>query len=249
MRPLSKSDETERVCICIAENSLEGARAAIDRAMPHADLIEIRADYLGETDLAPILTQRTKPFIVTNRRKEEGGRFDGEERRRLEILKQAIDLGADYIDVEVESDEAFLQQLINEQRKTRDRTELVLSYHDFRETPSSPALNDLFDRMAQIKAEIVKIVTFAHCYEDNLRILSLIPYAKERGQEIIAFCMGEKGKVSRILAPMMGAIWVYASSSHGRGSAPGQLTGPELREWWRQLKHDQCRDTAVWNYR
>ena len=160
-----------------------------------------------------------------------------------------MDLGADYIDVEVESDEAFLQPLIDEQRRNRDRTELVLSYHDFRETPSSPALYDLFDRMAEIKAEIVKIVTFAHCYEDNLRILSLIPYAKERGQEIIAFCMGEKGKVSRILAPMMGAVWVYASSSHGRGSAPGQLTAPELREWWRQLKHDQCRDTTVWNYR
>ena len=81
MRPLSKNDGTERVCICIAENSLEGARAAIDRAMPHADLIEIRADYLGEADLAPILTQRTKPFIVTNRRKEEGGRFEGEEKK------------------------------------------------------------------------------------------------------------------------------------------------------------------------
>ena len=249
MRPLSKNDGTERICICIAENSLEGVRAAIDRAMPHADLIEIRADYLGEIELAPILTQRTKPFIVTNRRKEEGGRFEGEERSRLEILAQAIHLGVDYIDVELESEEVLLQSLIDEQRKNCEKTELILSYHDFQETPSSPALNDLFDRMTEIKAEIVKIVTFAHCYEDNLRILSLIPYAKKRGQEIIAFCMGEKGKVSRVLAPMMGAAWGYASWNHGRGSAPGQLTAVELRELWRQLKHDQCRDTTVWNYR
>ena len=249
MRPLPRNDETERVCICIAENSLEGVRAAIDRAMPHADLIEIRADYLGEIELEPILTQRTKPLIVTNRRKEEGGRFEGEDRGRLEMLKQAMDLGADYIDVEVESEEVLLQSLIDEQRKNREKTELVLSYHDFRETPSSPALYDLFDRMVQIKAEIVKIVTFAQSYEDNLRILSLIPYAKKRRQEIIALCMGEKGKISRILAPMMGAVWGYASSSHGRGSAPGQLTALELRDLWRQLKHDQCRDTTVWNYR
>ena len=237
------------MCICIAENSLEGARAAIDRAIPHADLIEIRADYLAEPDLVPILTQRTKPFIVTNRRKEEGGRFEGEERKRLEILRQAMDQGADYIDVEMGSEEVLLQSLIEEQRRNCEKTELLLSYHDFRETPSSPALYDLFDRMIEIKAKIVKIVTFAQSYEDNLRILSLIPHAKKRGQEIIAFCMGEKGKVSRVLAPMMGAVWVYASSSQGKGSAPGQLTAQELRELWRQLKDDQCRDTTVWNYR
>jgi len=249
MKRLSKDDGTERVCVCIAENSLEGARATIDGAVPHADLIEIRADYLAEPDLVPILTQRTKPFIVTNRRKEEGGRFEGEEKIRLEILKQAMDLGADYIDVEMGSEEVLLHSLIDEQRKNREKTELLLSYHDFRETPSSSALYDLFDRMAEVRAEIIKIVTLAQSYEDNLRILSLIPYAKERGQEIIAFCMGETGKISRILAPMMGAVWSYASSSRGSGSAPGQLTASELREWWRQLKHDQCRDTTVWNYR
>jgi 3-dehydroquinate dehydratase type I len=249
MRPLSKDEGTERVCICIAEDSLEGVQTAIDRAMPHADLIEIRADYLEESELAPVLSQRTKPFIVTNRRKEEGGRFEGEERKRLEILKQAMDWGADYIDVEMGSDEILLQSLIDEQRKNRERTELLLSYHDFRGTPSTSELYTLLDRMAQTKAEIIKIVTYANGYEDNLRTLSLIPYAKKQGQDIITFCMGEKGKVSRILAPMIGAVWVYASSSHGRGSAPGQLTAPELRELWRQLKHDQCRDTTVWNYR
>jgi 3-dehydroquinate dehydratase type I len=137
MRRLSKDDGTERICICIAENSLEGARAAIDKAMPHADLIEIRVDYLGETELVPILTQRTKPFIVTNRRKQEGGRFEGEEKRRLEILKQAMDLEADYIDVEMGSEEVLLQSLIDEQRKNRKKTELVLSYHDF-EKPLLP---------------------------------------------------------------------------------------------------------------
>ena len=84
-------------------------------------------------------------------------------------------------------------------------------------------------------AEVVKIVTFARSFEDNLKILSLIPYAREREQEIVAFCMGEKGKMSRIFAPLMGAAWTYASLNRQKASAPGQLTAREMKEIWERL--------------
>jgi 3-dehydroquinate dehydratase type I len=84
-------------------------------------------------------------------------------------------------------------------------------------------------------AEVVKIVSFARSFEDNLKVLSLIPYARERKQKIVAFCMGEKGKMSRIFAPLMGAAWTYASLKRQKASAPGQLTALELKRIWERL--------------
>jgi 3-dehydroquinate dehydratase type I len=89
--------------------------------------------------------------------------------------------------------------------------------------------------MVRLGADVLKIVTFARSWEDNLRILSLIPLAKTRRKKMVAFCMGEKGKMSRIFAPCLGAPWTYASLRRERSSAPGQLTVTEMRELWGRL--------------
>ena len=67
------------------------ALIAIKEVNRLADLIELRADYLRGAKLALLLQNRQKPFIVTNRRKEEGGNYKGEERKRLSVLQEAID--------------------------------------------------------------------------------------------------------------------------------------------------------------
>ncbi len=90
--------------------------------------------------------------------------------------------------------------------------------------------------MIRLRADVIKIVTFANSWEDNLSILSLIPFAKERRQKIIALCMGEKGKISRIFSPSLGAAWTYASPDRSRASAPGQLTVRELKDIWEKMR-------------
>ena len=82
---------------------------------------------------------------------------------------------------------------------------------------------------------MVKIVCWARTLEDNLKVLSLLAYAREKRQAIVTFCMGEKGRMSRIFAPLMGAAWTYASLNRKRASAPGQLTIFEMREIWKNL--------------
>jgi 3-dehydroquinate dehydratase type I len=182
--------------------------------------------------LPPLFENRKKPFIVTNRKKEEGGRYKGEERERLSVLQKAVDLGADYIDVEFTAERSLLQDLI---RNRRD-TQIILSFHDFRRTPSIKELQKLFGQMIQLGTDVIKIVPFARSWEDNLNILSLIPLAKERRQKIVAFCMGEKGKISRVFSPFLGAAWTYASFGRTRLSAPGQLTVRELTDIWEKLR-------------
>jgi 3-dehydroquinate dehydratase type I len=221
-----------KVCIPIVETTVERALTAVKEVNRWADLIELRADYLKRIKLTPLLENRQKPFIVTHRRKEEGGKYKGEERKRLTVLRDAIDLEADYIDVELATERSSLQGLIRNKRGTQ----IIVSFHDFRRTPSLKELQKRFDLMVRLGADVIKIVSFARSWEDNLSILSLIPLAKARRQEIVAFCMGEKGKLSRIFSPFLGAEWTYASLNKGRASAPGQLTVRELRDIWEKVR-------------
>jgi 3-dehydroquinate dehydratase type I len=221
-----------KLCIPIVEKTVEKALVAIKETNRLADLIELRVDYLKRVDLAPLLENRKKPFIVTNRREEEGGKYRGEERKRLSVLQEAIDLGGDYIDVELATERSFLQSLI----RNKGGTQVILSFHDFHRTPSLKELEQLFDQMIRLGADVIKIVPFARSWEDNLSILSLIPFAKERRQKIVAFCMGEKGKISRIFSPFLGAAWTYASLNKSRASAPGQLTARELMDTWEKMR-------------
>jgi 3-dehydroquinate dehydratase type I len=232
MRPSSKGKNVGEVCIPIVETTVEKALIAIREAYRWADLIELRADYLKRGKLAPLLENREKPFIVTHRRKEEGGKYKGGERERLNVLQEAINLRADYIDVELATERSSLQGLIRNKRGTQ----IIVSFHDFRRTPSLKELQKRFDLMVRLGADVIKIVSFARSWEDNLSILSLIPLAKARRQEIVAFCMGEKGKLSRIFSPFLGAAWTYASLNKGRASAPGQLTVRELRDIWEKVR-------------
>ena len=221
-----------KLCIPIVETNVGKALIAIKEANRLADLIELRVDYLRNLELPLLLQNRKKPFIVTNRRKEEGGQYRGEERRRLSVLQEAIDLGADYIDVELATQKSWLQDLVKNKRETQ----VILSFHDFRRTPSLKELQRISWRMIQLGADVIKVVPFARSWEDNLNILSLILFAKERKQKIVAFCMGEKGKLSRIFSPLLGAAWTYASLNQSRTSAPGQLTAQELKDIWGKLR-------------
>ncbi len=221
-----------KVCIPIVETTVWKALIAIKKANLLGDLVELRVDYLREANLELLLKNRQRPFIVTNRRKEEGGQYKGEERKRLGVLQEAVDLGADYVDVELAAERSFLQRLIRDKRSTQ----VILSFHDFRRTPSLKELQRLFRQMIRMGADVVKIVPFAKSWEDNLTILSLIPFAKERGQKIVTFCMGEKGKISRIFSPFLGGAWTYASLNQSRASGPGQLTIRELRDVWKKMR-------------
>jgi len=232
MRPLPKSEDRARICVPIIETTIEKAVGAIKEANAVADLIELRVDYLKDVQLASLTENTRKPFIVTNRRREEGGRLRQNEQERVRILKEATALGANYLDVEMRSNRGLLHHLI----KNRNEAKIILSFHDLKGTPASKELKDLVDRMIRWRTDVIKVVTFARSWEDNLTILSLIPYARRRGQKIVTFCMGAKGKTSRIFSPLMGAAWTYASLSSDRASAPGQLTVGQTREIWKRLR-------------
>ncbi|MBU1208161.1 MAG: type I 3-dehydroquinate dehydratase [Proteobacteria bacterium] len=232
MKQFARDRTPGKICLPIVETTVEKAIRAMARARRLADLVELRVDYMKNPGLELLLNRREIPCIITNRRREEGGRYRGDEKSRLAILRQAIHLGFDFVDVEMESGKSAIFELMENNLKTR----LILSCHDFKKTPPLKDLRSLCRRMIRYGADVIKIVTLAQSWEDNLKVLSLIPYALERKKKVVALCMGEKGKMSRIFAPLMGGAWTYASLDKNRTSAPGQLTAWELKAIWGRLR-------------
>jgi 3-dehydroquinate dehydratase I len=221
-----------KVCVPVIETTIEKAVKAIEEAGRVADFIELRLDYLKKPDWSPLLKKGKRPLIATLRRSDEGGRYKGDEKKRMGLLREMVDQNINYVDAELRSDKALLQDLIRNKHKTR----VILSYHDFEETPSMKKLEDLVDRMMQIKPNVIKIATLARSWEDNLKVMSLIPYAVKNNQSIVAFCMGEIGRMSRIFSPLMGAAWTYAALGEKQVSAPGQMTVSRMKDIWERLR-------------
>jgi 3-dehydroquinate dehydratase-1/3-dehydroquinate dehydratase/shikimate dehydrogenase len=109
-------------------------------------------------------------------------------------------------------------------------TKLILSWHDFKETPSAAELTNLLQQMAGSGAHIGKIVTTAHNANDVLRVLALQEEARAAGFSLIAFCMGEAGRISRLATLYLGGYMSYACLNEEHSAAPGQISIRSLRE-------------------
>jgi 3-dehydroquinate dehydratase type I len=222
-----------RLCIPVVVSEVTAARQMLARLQPLGYLAELRLDYLTAPDLPTLLAHPRGPVIVTNRLAAEGGRWQGPERARQLLLEQALTLGADYVDVEFAADPLWRREMLAQRGQSR----IILSWHDMAGTASPQRLADTLLAMLEEGADIIKIVAMAHTPADALAPLALIPAARERGQDIIAFAMGPAGKYSRLVAPLLGSYLTFAVLELGQESAPGQLTVAECLAVWRVLNN------------
>jgi len=219
------------ICVPITANTQVAALHDLDQSLRHADVVELRMDLIRGGNLRILMDKCRRHFpsvkiLVANRGKENGS--IAVEEQRIGLLKEAIELGADFVDVELDVAEHLREDIIRQIRAKSKRTRLIISHHDFTRTPPARNLKEIYHACVLAGADIVKIVTTACCMEDNLKILNLIPYARRKNQDIIAFCMGEKGKISRIMSPLLGALFSFAALERGAESAPGQMTVGEM---------------------
>lgn len=224
------------ICISIVPGTNEEALALLGRALPAADLVELRIDRIEKPDLPMLLYTGKKRILVTNRRRDEGGFFASCENRRMELLREAVALGARFVDIEARTGSAAVGRLGRAIRAKGGKTRLIVSHHDLSGTPSRQTLMKRYKDCRLLGADIVKIVTLANTVEDNLRVLEIIPQAQRMGQDVVAFCMGEKGRLSRVAAPLLGSCIHYASLEEGAESAPGQMTADRMRKILRLLE-------------
>jgi 3-dehydroquinate dehydratase I len=216
-----------RICVTIVDSDLESIREIQERV----DLFEVRLDLIGP-DWPGVARYLKKSWIACNRSKEEGGKGDSNDVKRVEELLWATEIGAGIVDIEFRTPNiSDFVPLI------KARAKCLISFHDTFGTPSYNSLISIAESQIKAGADICKIVTTANSFEDNLTILKLIKNFPE--ERIIAFSMGEQGRISRILSPLAGGYCTYASIRKGRESALGQIPLDEMDRIYKYLRNDQ----------
>ena len=210
---------TVRICASILPKTIDDAIRLMNKAKEaKVNFIEIRLDDLARNSKLEDLTTHIEiPLIATDRSNKN-------EVERQAILLNAAKSGFAYVDTDLSSPK--LQNFVNQAKAIG--TKCIVSFHDFGKTPSNLELNRILEREVSSGADVCKIVTTANKMEDNLTLLQFIQASPVR-KKPVCFAMGQLGKTSRLLSPVFGSFFTFASLERGAETAPGQMTVQELR--------------------
>ena len=214
-----------KTCVTIAENSSYKIKQNLKDTLKKSDYVEIRFDFLKTNEIPKTLEtikNDLKRVVCTLRPKSEGGKFEGSEKERISILKLIAEYNPFLLDVEFNTIKEN-KELANYLKSTK--TKLLISWHDFKKTPKFSELKNIMSNMTKFSHN-VKIVTTAKSVDDSTRTLQL--YSKNEKNNLIAFAMGDNGRISRILCLYLGSPYTYVSL--GKPVAPGQLSIDEVKK-------------------
>jgi len=213
------------ICVPIAEASFARMAERLESCMDQADMVEIRLDALSEpcsaSAVKALIGRSSIPILFTCRRSDEGGAFGGSEQQRIQCLMQAVDAGAQYVDVELRTGAAYRDEVINHAHS--GGCHVIMSWHDFKGTPPEYELASILREQKAAGADIAKIVTMGVRASDIPRLFTLYYLAQELDIPLVSFCMGDIGRISRVACLAMGGWLTFASLDSGSGTAPGQI--------------------------
>lgn len=199
-----------KICIPIIGPSTAEAVDQVKRACLIGDMVEVRVDLLIDADLPAIMNAATKPVLVTLRSKQQGGGFTGCAHELKAALSSLAGLKPDYLDVEEGIELGGSTDV-----------KLIRSQHHFEGFASN------FEELLQASGDFFKIAV--HCASGIEALL----IAKKMGPDVAAIGMGEDGLLTRILTPVLGGPFTFATLSETERSAPGQPLVSTLKELYR----------------
>ena len=232
------------ICTTIQNKTLE----QIYEALEHCEMAEIRLDrcHLTEKQIDELFSVDV-PLVATCRVAEvaenEPALKDLPEQSRMiramqiaeRRLVRAIEAGARYVDVELEAQKQMSKRV--RQAAHENGTIFIRSYHDFEGTDSLEALKAIVEKCVYHGADMVKVVTMASSQADSDKVLALYDWCASYNDEkiaaladggLIAFCMGEAGRQSRLDCLRHGAPYTYAAISEAEAAAAGQWAADDM---------------------
>ncbi len=240
---------SNKICVSLGTNDVNVLKSLVsDSLKSNADLIEVRFDYYDRAnvnDVLEVVLDHKEKAVFTCRVPSEGGKYTGIEADRVTTLRRLAAFRPMLLDVEYNTmiaNDDLLDQF------TALNCDTLVSWHDFQQTPTAEELHALLNKM-KVYSSNVKIVTMAKSTTDNLKLLKLYEVAKRASINLIAFCMGEYGVLSRVLCTFAGAPFTYASLTDA--IAPGQLTIKQMRSIYNRLENErtELNDYNAWKDR
>ncbi len=203
------------ICVSIADLSVTEAVKIIESS----ELSEVRLDRIsfGDGDIRKLFSTG-KMTIATYRPVDTV--TDSE---RKKTLVEAINAGASYVDIEVENDDDYKNEIIKTAQIKQCKT--IVSYHNYTKTPVIRELEQIMRWCFECKADFAKIACYVDSAESCSRLLSLYSY----GKPVISIGMGHGGRITRIAATLLGAPFTYASINENKKTAPGQFDSDKLK--------------------
>jgi len=212
-----------KTCVSIAEKTPKKIKQTLIKALKKSDYAEIRFDFLSPNlvpDTLQLIKKDFKKCVATLRPISEGGKFSGDEKNRVAIIKLISEYNPFLLDVE------FNTLIKNKNLKNylkNAETDILVSWHNFRQTPNISTLKKKLLQMKKFSNNI-KIVTMAKSIYDASTILSLY---NNNDVKLIAFSMGNYGRISRLLCLLLGSPYTYTSL--GKPIAAGQFNVDEIK--------------------
>lgn len=199
--------------------------AACRQVLKRVECAEIRLDLikLSQVQVRTLFATPNKKLIATCRL--------GQLPQALckELLLSAIESGASFVDLELSAPASFRRAIMAEARK--HGCKVIISFHDYRRTPAKRDLERIVRKCFAQGADLAKIACQVNSARDNARLLGLL----DSLDKLIVIGMGERGKLTRIVAPLIGSALTYAATHTGRGTAPGQITLASMQKSLRRL--------------
>ena len=205
------------ICISIAQESRRFALVDMHNAARQCDLLEVRLDRFGKApEVGELLAAKPKPVIMSCRRPQDGGHWDGTEEERLAILRQCIISKADYVEIELDA---------ADQIRPFPPSKRVISYTNLDSTPSD--LTEIYAHAQTKKPDVIKLVTRAATPEEAWPLVQILARATV---PTVVVGLGKPGVMLSVLGAKLGAPWTYAALERGMEAHPDQPTVSDLEE-------------------
>ncbi|QTS84244.1 type I 3-dehydroquinate dehydratase [Coxiella endosymbiont of Amblyomma nuttalli] len=219
------------LCAVVIGKTLSDFLFQLEKAQAVADLVELRVDYLENINpkmLYYLAKYIQKKAILCCRAKRDNGNFTGTLEAQNEILQAGNDK-FDYLDIDL----AVANKIVIRRKKAK----MIISYHNFQNTPSLETLFNIADEMRIFSPDVIKFSVMTKQLGDvNVLFYFLFRLLQNKPSEnIIVLGMGKEGKITRLLAPLLGSYLTFTSIDES-SSAQGQIDIKTMQDFYHQIK-------------